>query len=361
MTTSGGATPQDALAADRMPVADSEGRLSYERTFPADVVPDALLEHLSELHVVQHGIDYNNNGKYDLEALGPSTFAENAGKTGVPEEVTNPAACGVVEGAGAGKPARNGIETGGAPGPDLNAPLVATGWFTAALCGHCCFRRAKGHGAELDRSRGIKLMVNSSHGRPSRLVRAVVAVGLAVIGIVLVWAAQAARPVPAHPRGGAPNGYSEPSPSPVASKPTPERSTAGADQVDVRDKITGWSCPSRTRWRCRSQGLASDRDWSSWARREWRDGRADDPACAGWFTRGAAPGALGPAVIAGHVTWDGPAVFHRLGVLKRGDRVNLTRKDGRIVTFTVTRVAQFSKSRFRARRSTAQSTMLDCD
>ena len=37
-----------------------------------------------------------------------------------------------------------------------------------------------------------------------------------------------------------------------------------------------------------------------------------EPADAGWFTRGASPGALGPAVIAGHVTWDGaPAIFHR--------------------------------------------------
>jgi hypothetical protein len=28
LTTSGGATPQDGLAVDRMPVADSEGRLN---------------------------------------------------------------------------------------------------------------------------------------------------------------------------------------------------------------------------------------------------------------------------------------------------------------------------------------------
>ena len=40
-----------------------------------------------------------------------------------------------------------------------------------------------------------------------------------------------------------------------------------------------------------------------------------DPAVAGWFSRGPSPGALGPAVIAGHVTWNGaPAIFHRLGL-----------------------------------------------
>jgi hypothetical protein len=132
LTTRGGATatPTDALAADRMPVADAKGRISYERTFPADMVPDGLIEHLSTLHVVQHGIDFNDNGKYDMDALGVSTFAEKMGKTGpdaVPEEVTNPALCGVVEGAGAAGRVRGGVETGGTPARDLNAPLAAAG------------------------------------------------------------------------------------------------------------------------------------------------------------------------------------------------------------------------------------------
>ena len=127
LTTTGSATPKDALAADRMPVADSKGRVNYERTFPADMLPDGLLEHLSELHVVQHGIDHNKNGKYDMDALGESTFAANQGKPGVPEEVTNPAACGVVQGAGAADPAKGGVETGGTPAPELNAPLAAAG------------------------------------------------------------------------------------------------------------------------------------------------------------------------------------------------------------------------------------------
>lgn len=148
LTTSGGATatPKDALDPKRMPVADAEGRLSYERTFPADMVPDGLLEHLSSLHVVQHGIDANDNGKYDLEALGESTFAKNQGKSGVPEEVTNPAACGVVQGAGAGEPARGGVETGGAPVLQRSAPLAAAGAAVLLLAGGVAWsaRRARG-------------------------------------------------------------------------------------------------------------------------------------------------------------------------------------------------------------------------
>src|SRR5512133_2265488 len=127
LTTSGGATPQDGLDVKRMPVADSKGRVNYERTFTAKMIPDGLLEHLSSLHVVQHGIDANNNGKYDLDALGVSTFAESLGVPNIPEEATDPASCGVVQGAGmSGKP-RGGVETGGAPGPEVNAPLAAAG------------------------------------------------------------------------------------------------------------------------------------------------------------------------------------------------------------------------------------------
>ena len=151
LTTRGGVTPTptDALAADRMPVADANGRISYERTFSADMVPDGLLEHISSLHVVQHGIDANDNGKYDLDALGVSTFAENLGKPGVPEEVTDPAACGMVEGAGAAGRVSGGLETGGAPAPALNAPLAAAGGalllLAAAFAGSAAVRPRDHH------------------------------------------------------------------------------------------------------------------------------------------------------------------------------------------------------------------------
>jgi hypothetical protein len=127
LTTRGGVTPQDGLDAKRMPVADSEGRLSYERTFSAEQIPEGLLEHVSSLHVVQHGIDVNNNDEYDVDALGVSTFAENLGASGVPEEATNPASCSVVEAAGMPGRPRGGLETGGAPAADLNVPLAAAG------------------------------------------------------------------------------------------------------------------------------------------------------------------------------------------------------------------------------------------
>ncbi|MFD4259675.1 class F sortase [Streptomyces sp. NPDC058534] len=72
-----------------------------------------------------------------------------------------------------------------------------------------------------------------------------------------------------------------------------------------------------------------------------------DPDLAGWYTPGPAPGQRGPAVIAGHVTWDGDrSVFYRLGELAPGDTVTVDREDGRTATFTVDRVEQYAKDAF---------------
>lgn len=72
---------------------------------------------------------------------------------------------------------------------------------------------------------------------------------------------------------------------------------------------------------------------------------------AGWFTGAPTPGELGPAVIAGHVHWtDGPGVFWRLGELRRGDPVSVTRKDGSIAEFRVTGTRTVAKDEFPTQR-----------
>jgi hypothetical protein len=128
LTTRGDFSASSGLSLDRMPVADAHGNLNYRRTFPSSGVPDKLLNHLTELHVVQHGIDVNHNGRYDMKALGQSTFAANLGLKGVPEEATDPASCGVVTGASAPMAPHGGVETGGgAAGGQVTAPLAAAG------------------------------------------------------------------------------------------------------------------------------------------------------------------------------------------------------------------------------------------
>jgi hypothetical protein len=72
-----------------------------------------------------------------------------------------------------------------------------------------------------------------------------------------------------------------------------------------------------------------------------------DPAVAGWFVRGAAPGEPGPTVIAGHVdSRSGPGVFFRLDELAVGDRVEVTRSDGRVVAHRVVTVERHPKDAF---------------
>ncbi|WP_406367992.1 class F sortase [Streptomyces sp. NBC_01546] len=72
-----------------------------------------------------------------------------------------------------------------------------------------------------------------------------------------------------------------------------------------------------------------------------------DPALAGWYEPGPTPGSQGPAVIAGHVTWNGAsAVFEKLKTMKAGDTIKVTRRDSKTVTFTVDRVAEYPKAEF---------------
>ena len=200
-------------------------------------------------------------------------------------------------------------------------------------------------------TRGSKLMVSSSHWYSSRLVKGLLAVGLAVLGVVLVWTALPRSTGPDSALAGAPDEPSVSSTTPGAPTPTPRRSTARAHQGDVRDKVKGLVLPESEPVSVSIPriGVRSTLDEV----RLKRDGEMETPvpvSVAGWYTRGATPGALGPAVITGHVTWDGaPSVFYRLGTLRRGDQVSVARKDGRTAVFTVTRVARFSKSHFPSR------------
>ncbi|MGI5215015.1 class F sortase [Plantactinospora sp. CA-290183] len=69
---------------------------------------------------------------------------------------------------------------------------------------------------------------------------------------------------------------------------------------------------------------------------------------AGWYKPGPSPGEIGNSVVVGHVDSAeiGPAVFFRLGALRRGDRIQVARKDGTVVTFTVDSVKSYPKTAF---------------
>jgi hypothetical protein len=71
------------------------------------------------------------------------------------------------------------------------------------------------------------------------------------------------------------------------------------------------------------------------------------PAPVGWFAESPTPGEIGPAVLAGHLSWNGvDGVFRHLQTLKPGDEVVVTRADGSRPRFVVIEVAQYSKNAF---------------
>ncbi|WP_412541918.1 class F sortase [Longispora sp. K20-0274] len=73
----------------------------------------------------------------------------------------------------------------------------------------------------------------------------------------------------------------------------------------------------------------------------------DKPTLAGWYRPGPAPGEVGPAILVGHVSGrKGPAVFYRLGELKPGALIEVSRTDDKVAVFRVDGVEQFPKGRF---------------
>jgi sortase (surface protein transpeptidase) len=68
---------------------------------------------------------------------------------------------------------------------------------------------------------------------------------------------------------------------------------------------------------------------------------------AGWFTGSPTPGELGPAILAGHVSYNGTdGVFADLSQALAGDTIVIRRTDGSSAVFEVTRVAHFAKAHF---------------
>jgi Sortase domain len=92
----------------------------------------------------------------------------------------------------------------------------------------------------------------------------------------------------------------------------------------------------------------------------------EDFSVAGWYVGGPRPGELGPAVIAGHVdSKRGPAVFYRLGELRRGDLIVVRYSGGFQVRFRVERTerhpkAAFPTSRVYGRTAGAKLRLITC-
>lgn len=87
-----------------------------------------------------------------------------------------------------------------------------------------------------------------------------------------------------------------------------------------------------------------------------RDGRLaappeDDRNLAGWYREGTSPGAVGTAILAGHVDTDqGPAVFYNLGALAKGTTIEVDRADGRTALFSIDAIEVYTAAAFPDRK-----------
>jgi hypothetical protein len=88
LTTTGDTSPKSGLAVDRFPVANAKGTVEYERTL---MVSADVAKNLGKKAIVQHGVDLNDNGRYDFKAAGKSELDPS-----LPQEATIPATCGVI-------------------------------------------------------------------------------------------------------------------------------------------------------------------------------------------------------------------------------------------------------------------------
>ncbi|WP_084037856.1 hypothetical protein [Demequina sp. NBRC 110053] len=124
LTTEGDTSGDSALAVDRFPVADDEGNLEYSRTFE---VSQETADSLSNLHLVQHGIDLDDSGTYDGDAV--SSLDES-----LPLEATIPATCGAF-GASQSVAPIGGVQTGDATSDTTGAVVLGSAAAVTAAAG----------------------------------------------------------------------------------------------------------------------------------------------------------------------------------------------------------------------------------
>ena len=135
LTKTGDTSPASVLAIDRFDTA-AGGKIAYQRgsITVAPEVAQAIVD--GKAVVVIHGVDYNNNGKYDgtvMSDLDPK----------LPTEATDPALCGVLSASPVGAMATG---AGGAAGSDSTPVyLFAGGALLLAAAGTGAFAVRRAH------------------------------------------------------------------------------------------------------------------------------------------------------------------------------------------------------------------------
>jgi Sortase domain len=172
------------------------------------------------------------------------------------------------------------------------------------------------------------------HVSPARLVRRPGAAAAALAGIVVLCVAAAGLAWAGHTgRAGTPLGK-----PPLVPVPRGHWAAVPPAKAEPVARPTGLEIPAiGVRTRLVRLGLTAS-------------GALQVPAStavAGWYTGSPRPGAIGAAVIAGHIdSYLGPGVFFRLRELRPGDLIYVQRRRASLAVFRVTAVRTFLKAKF---------------
>jgi hypothetical protein len=188
---------------------------------------------------------------------------------------------------------------------------------------------------------------DEQHGRRGRLIAAVAAVLLVLGGAVAITVALTAQHhAPQPPASAATARTTRPSAAPI---PVGGGGSPSATRTAAPDAVPPLPAADPLHLTIPAIGVSSDLlnlglnpDSTLEVPPLSRDSRA------GWYRGSPAPGQLGPSVILGHVDSAeyGAGIFFRLGALRPGDTITVTRADHTAATFRVNRVASYPKDDF---------------
>ena len=187
-------------------------------------------------------------------------------------------------------------------------------------------------------------------GRRVRLPAVVLAALLVLAGAVTLVVALHAQQSPPQPPASVAADPSTPSATPSAAVPAPPADLTGSGGRPS-PAVQGPVLPASTPVHLEVPAIGVSSDLLDLGLQS--DGTLEVPPLtkdsrAGWYDGSPTPGALGPAVVLGHVDSAeyGPGVFFDLGDLRPGDEITVTREDGTAAVFAVDRVASFPKDAF---------------
>jgi len=199
-----------------------------------------------------------------------------------------------------------------------------------------------------------RLVMSGRRGTVTAIALAALVTG--VVLIVVAVRAQQSAPQPPRSVGrldtpsGSRSPSSGPSGGPSSSPSASARPTPSVESADAAHTPLGASKPVRIRipaigvsTKVNELGLAKDGSLAV-----PQPGPHLDQAA--WFDKSPTPGQPGPSIIEGHVDSEqGPSVFFKLGNIRPGDKIHVTRKDGIEVVFTVNAVRDYKKQNFPTR------------